>query len=298
MSNDIHSNVNEKIRAKNQRTLRQDLGLLLFLGGLLAAAMMVAFAQSEALQLENTIMFLVMSAGIVLAAYRFRYLAVVLSGVQTCFYAAYKIYLGFMQGQSIEPACYAWLVLPMLTILCMSMFMQTTYQAEVVSEMLEKQINEMILTDRVTGLYNLKSMYIDLERQIAFSKRNHLDLSLMILELRYRDELQTILTSAQFDSLRVIFSRLLEDNVRLEDRLYALDEHGHMGIICTCNKAGAEIMRNRILERLEKTDQFRQILNRALRVEVRCGIYQYDEKTVSNAIDLKKKAENEMQYDV
>lgn len=294
----MESNVNDKIREKNRRLLIQDLGLLAFLAGVVGAALLVAFSATDAQRTENLVMFLVLSGAVVLSAYRFRYLALVLCSVQTCFYAAYKIYMGFMEAASIPVSCYAWLVIPILTVSAMTVFMRSTYQAEVIAEMLDKQLTEQVMTDRVTGLYNAKSMYIDLERQIAYSKRNGLSLTLMILELRYKEELTAILSDAQFDTLRVTLAQLLEDNIRLEDRLYALDDQGKMGILCTCDRAGAEIMKRRIRDALEKTKSFEQVLGRALRVEIRAGIYEYKEGQVDNAIDLKKKAENEMQYDV
>lgn len=294
----MESNVNDKIREKNRRLLIQDLGLLVFLAGLVGAALLVAFSTTDVQKTENLIMFLVLSGAIVLSAYRFRYLALVLCSVQTCFYAAYKIYMGFMEAETIPVFSYAWLVIPVLTVSAMTVFMRSTYQAEVVAEMMDKQLTEQVMTDRVTGLYNTKSMYIDLERQIAYSKRNSLSLTLMILELRYKEELTAILSDAQFDTLRVVLAQLLEDNIRLEDRLYALDDQGKMGILCTCDRAGAEIMKRRIRDALERTKSFEQVLGRALRVEIRTGIYEYKEGLVENAIDLKKKAENEMQYDV
>lgn len=292
------SNVNDKIREKNRRLLVQDLGLLVFLAGIIAAALLVSFSGTEAQRMENLIMFLVLSGAVVLSAYRFRYLAIVVSAVQTFFYAAYRIYMGFMEGQSIPLTNYAWLVLPVMTVVAMTLFMRSTYQAEVIAEMLDHQLSEQVMVDRVTGLYNLKSMYVDVERQIAYSRRNGMSLALVIMELRYKDELHAILSGEQFDAMRVALAQLLEDNVRLEDRVYALDEEGKMGILCTCDRAGAEIIKGRILRALEKTDRFQPILNKALRVEVRMGIFEYKEGLVENAIDLKKKAENEMQYDV
>lgn len=297
-SNEHDSNVNDKIRAKNRRALLQDVALLFFLGCILGSGLVVGFSDTEAARLENIVMFLIMCASIILAAYRFRYLAVVLASVQTCFFAAYKIYTGFFLGGEITLFSFFWLILPVGCVVSMLLFMHETYRAEIISEMLEKQIHEQILTDRVTGLYNLKSMYMDLERQIAFSKRNNLKLSLMILELRYKDELKSILNGAQFDALRVAYVRVLEDSIRLEDRLYALDEDGQVGIICTCDKPGAQIMKQRILNHLAQPEQFRDIIDRAIRVDVRVGIFEYREGEVTNAIDLKKKAENEMQYDV
>lgn len=294
----LDSNVNDKLREKNRRLLLQDVGLLVFLAGILASALLVAFAQSETARMENLLMVLVLSGAVVLSAYRFRYLAFALCAIQTCFYAAYRIYMGFTTGQSVPLSGYGWLVLPMLTVGAMTVFMRSTYQAELIAEMLDKQLTEQVMTDHVTGLYNLKSLYIDLERQIAFSRRNNLCLTLMILELRYKEELTAILSAAQFDNLRVALAELVEDNIRLEDRLYALDEEGKIGILCTCDKAGAEVMKRRIEDALKKTDKFQKVLGRALRVELRTGMYEYREDRVENAIDLKKKAENEMQYDV
>ena len=295
---DMWANVNDKVRAKNRRMLMEDLGLLLFLAGIVAAALLVAFSQTEVQRMENLTMVLVLSGAVVLAAYRFRYLAVVLSAIQTCFYAAYRVYQGFMVGRAVELMSYAWLVLPIATVGAMVIFMRSTYQAEIIAEMLDKQLTEQVMVDRVTGLYNLQSMYIDIERQAAYAKRNGMSLTLMIMELRYREELKSILSDAQFDSMRVIVAELVESSIRLEDRLYALDEEGKLGILCTCDRAGAELMKKRIVNALEKTDQFRKVLDRALRVEIRTGIYEYKEGLVDNAIDLKKKAENEMQYDV
>lgn len=287
-----------QIQAKNRRALLQDIALLIFLVGLLAAALVVCLSSSDVQRQENVVMFLIMGGAILLAAYKFRYLSMVAAGVQTCFYAIYRIYSGLINGQTVALSCYLWLGLPVLCVGAMLLFMQSTYQAEVISEMLEKQIRDQVLTDPITGLYNLKSMYMDLERQIAYSRRNGLKLTLMLIELRYPQELQSILTAAQFDELRVGMAQELEDLIRIEDRLYALDEDGSMGIICTCDKPGAEVMRRRIQDRLSRTDKFQVFLRHTMRIDLRFGIYEYSEGEIENAMELKKKAENEMQYDV
>lgn len=294
----IDSTAAEKIRAKNRALLVQDMGLLAFLLGIVAAGMLVSFSTSESLRMESMIMFLVMSGAVVLSAYQFRYLSIVLCMVQVCFYAAYRIYMAFVEGQSIELICYGWLIIPLLTVGAMTVFMQGTYRINAVAELLDKQLTEMVMTDKGTGLYNLKSMYLDIERQIALCKRNGLKLSLIIMELRDREELKNILNSAEFDTLRIALAEAVEDCIRIEDRLYALDEEGKMGILCTGDGKDAEIVKRRILSAMKKSDTFQKVLGRALRIELRMGIYEYNEETVENSVDLKRKAENEMQYDV
>lgn len=289
--------VNDTIRRKHLEAFWQDLGVVVFLGGVFAAAAVIA-ASSETDRMENVVMFLIMCGGIILAAYKFRYVAVVFSGIQTCFFAIYKIYQTVFNGQKVTWFSYAWLVIPILCTLSMILFMQSAYRAEAMAELLENQIREMIVIDGVTGLYNLKSMYQDLERQMAFARRNHHSLSLMILQLRYAPELKNMLNSHQFDELKRRMTEHVEDTVRLEDRLYSLDRDGTIGIICFCDKKGTEIIKGRIEEKLLDRQSFEGILDRAIKVEIRTGAVEYDQNSIKNSIEFKKMVDNEMQYDV
>ena len=285
------------IKTKQAESVLQDVGLLVFLGGILAGALVISASEGDA-RIENVVMFFVLGAGILLASYKARYIAVVLGSVQTLFYTVYKIYQAVANGVEITWMSYIWLVLPLLCIAAMLVFMQTTYKTEVMTEMLEEQLRNMVLVDVVTGLYNLKSMYMDLERQMAYSRRNQLKLSLMIVELRYVQELRSILNAGQFDELKRRMAEAIEDSVRLEDRLYAIDASGSIGIICTCDRGGTDIMKSRILKKMEDRETFEDILDRAIKVEIKTGCFEYDEEKISNAIEFKQKAENELQYDV
>ncbi|MDC7289745.1 GGDEF domain-containing protein [Blautia schinkii] len=297
MQKKAENQANLIIRSKQAEAVLQDFALLVFLACILAGALLIAASGGQA-RIENIVMFLVMGAGIILAAYKARYIAIVLGAVQTLFYTIYKIYQAVANGAEITRASYIWLVLPLLCIAAMLVFMNTTYKTEVMAEMLEEQLRNMVLVDAVTGLYNLKSMYMDLERQMAYSRRNELSLCLMVLELRYVQELKSILNANQFDELKKRMAEAVEDSVRLEDRLYAVDTAGSIGIICTCDKKGAEIMKGRILKKLGEKETFEDILDRAIRVDVRTGCVEYDKEKISNAIEFKQKAENELQYDV
>lgn len=289
--------VDDTIRKNQKEALIQDLGIAIFLAGLFASAAVLA-KSPETDRIENMVMFFVMCGGIILAAYKFRYIAVVWGGIQTCFFAVYKIYQVFFQDHKITWYSYAWLALPMVCILAMILFMQSTYRAETMAEILEKQVREMIVIDSVTGLYNLKSMYQDLERQMAYARRNDVKLSLMIVQLRYAPELKNILNARQFDELKKRMAEHIEDAIRLEDRIYTIDENGSIGIICNTDKIGTTIMKGRIQEKLLEKDSFADILNRPIKVEIRAGAVEYDQNSIRNSIEFKKKVDNEMQYDV
>ena len=289
--------VDETIRKKQKEALIQDLGIVIFLAGLFAAASMIA-ATSESDRTENAVMFLLMCGGIILAAYKFRYIAVIFGGIQTCFFAVYKIYQTFFNEQKVTWFSYAWLVIPMVCILSMILFMQSTYKAEAMAEMLERQVREMVVIDSVTGLYNLKSMYQDLERQMAYARRIGVKLSLMIVQLKYASELKNMLNSDQFDELKRTMAEPIEDTIRLEDRLYTIDKNGSVGIICNTDRAGTAVMKRRIQEKLLEKESFADILDCAIKVEIKTGAVEYDQSSIENSIEFKKKVDNELQYDV
>ncbi len=297
MKKENEKKVDVILRKKRIEFIIQYLGLMVFLGGIFAGAFLIALSE-ESLKIENIVMYFIMCAGIILASYRFRYIAVILGGMQTLFYTAYKIYQSIVNGFEIELHSYLWLILPLLSIGAMLLFMQTTYKTEMMAEMLEEQIKDMVVIETVTGLYNLKSMYMDLERQMAYSARNEFPLSLMIVQLRYEQELRSILNGSQFAELKRKMAEKVEDSIRLEDRIYAIDENGSLGIICTCGKDGTEIMKRRIRESLNEKESFAGILDKAIRVDIRTGSLEYDKEEIKNAIEFKQKAENELQYDV
>ena len=267
-----------------------------FLACIFAGGGFIAAAGKEYI-IEGCIMYLALGAGVVLAAYHFQYIAITVASLQTFFYIVYKLYMVLAKGESVQWFTYAWLVLPLLTMLFGITALKVFYKSETEMEKMETQIKDMVLLEPVTGFYNLKSMYMDIERQSAYSKRNNLPFSLMVIELKYPQELQKILTPLQFDLLKKKLAEYIEDRIRLEDRIYAIDEVGSLGVICTCDKDGTEVIKGRIKSGMQQDNLFYGITEKAVRVEIKIGCYGYDE-SIKSAMELKKKAENELQYDV
>ena len=286
------------LRRKRRDTLAQSAGLAVFLFGMIAAALTVGLAESGRRPVYLVMLF-VSCAAIWLAAYRFRYIAIIVGGLQMLVYTVYQLYGAFANGRSIAPADYAWLALPMILTAAMILFMTNMYKVEKLTEILEDKIQSMEVIEPVTGLNNLRSMYVNLERQMAYARRNHLELTLILIELRYYQELKSILSAEQLAELKRRMARLTEEALRLEDNVYAIDDRGSLGIVCIgCGRDGATIVRDRVVAALSRKESFEEILDQALRVDVRTGFYLYDSEEIRNAIEFKQKAENELQYDV
>lgn len=282
---------------RKSNLLQQDLGILAFLMCLFAVVVVVAFS-SEELLVQQLVMFAFTCAAVLLAAYNFRYLAMAAVGAQELIYTVYVIFQHRSNGVTIVWNNYVWLFLPMLTVGAMLMYQSRNYKILLNNEAIYNQMKDMILIDSLTGLYNLRALYIDLERQMAYAKRNNLKITLMCIELRYSQELQQILNEDKFEKMLQGLSQCIEDAVRVEDRVYATSEAGGFAVMLTCDRQGAEVVRGRIQNSVEKSKLFDQIVGQALRIDLRIAMLEYDSASIANSLEFVQKTMNELQYDV
>ena len=276
----------------------QDIGLILLLLCLGAAAVITANAPA-AMRTEFTVMLLCTYLAVMLAGYKLDTLSVMAAALETLVYTAYKLFFFFAASEAIAPVCFVWLPLPLLSVGSMTLFIYENRRTEMENDMLKEQVEDLVMINSLTGLYNLRSMYHDLQIQLAYSKRNDLAVSLLIIKLRYGEELKKVLSRRQFETLIQAMAVTVSDSVRLEDRVYSLDNDGSMGVILTCDQTNSKLVQDRIRARLEKKDAFADMMDRSVRVEVKIACLEYDEdKYGSNMMQFKQAVENELQYNV
>lgn len=283
--------------AQRRSGLIQDLGLFLYLLSTIGAALVIAFGP-ESRRTEYVILFAVMAAASLLAAYRFQALAVGLTGLLLLTFTVYTLFLSFAQGVAIVPMDYAWIPLSLLSLAGMLLFAHEMRRIEQTNTLLKKQMESVVLLDSLTGLYNQRALYIDLQRQMAFCYRNLNPISLMVVRLRYADELHSLLRSNQFSKLVQHLGEVLSESVRIEDRCYIVDaEAGEFAVILTCGKDDSALVRKRIETACSQKDAFSGIVDNSIRVDLRIACAEYEEG-IANAIEFKHKVDSELQYDV
>lgn len=288
----------QRIRQQRKSNLfLQDLGILAFLLCMFAVAAVIAFSK-ESLLVQELVMFAVTCAGVLLAAYNSRYLAMAMVGAQELVYTVYVIFQHRSSGISISWSSYVWLFLPLLAVGSMLLYQSRNYKIIMNNEAIYNQMEELILIHSLTGLYNLRALYIDLERQMAYARRNNIDITLLCIELRYAQELRQLLTEDKFEKLLQTLAQCVEDAVRIEDRVYSTNDEGGFAVILSCDRAGAEVVRRRIDNTIETSKLFDQVVEQALRIDLRAAALTYDAETMANSSEFVQKTMNELQYDV
>jgi GGDEF domain-containing protein len=295
MKHDKHQSKNNK----RSDYLQQDLGMFLFLSSLFVGIVMMILVPED-LKLEFIGMLLLTFFAVLFASYRFTIIAVVCAGLQVTVFTAYKLFYYYIYGEMIQSYEFVWLFYPLISVGAMTLFINRSYHLEMVNKVLRTQIDKLVLVDSLTGLYNLKCLYLDLETQAALAARRGTEITLMIIAFRYEKELRKILGSRNFDTLRQQVAYVVQDCLRIEDKLYVIDDNGSLAVILTCNKEGADIVKNRIKKSIGTTEILPEIIrDRVIKVDLRISALQYDiQRFGQDVMKYKDLVESELQYDV
>ena len=218
-----------------------------------------------------------------------------LAATITCGWVAYKLYSFYAVGETVYLTDYFVTVLPLLGSGAAALFSRSMRHVNAENKLLRRQVDEQVLVDDVTELYNLRAMYRDAQMMTGYCVRNHLPISLMIIQMRYESELRGMLSHIQ---LRKRLAELVMDSVRVEDKVYCIDEHGTMAILLTSNEANSAYVRSRIIAAVTKEDAFDGILERGTHMDLRFACKEYDEHFGKDMMAFKKAVESELAYDV
>lgn len=285
-----------KRRDVSGKTL-QDIGIVVMLAALLIVSIVCAISGEELLN-ENIIMTVITFVAVILAAFRVTSFSVIVASIQTMSYMGYKAYSMFVLNNEINYASYFFIVVPGLAVAGMLLFVKGVNRLQRDNNILSNQVEELIMINPLTGLYNLRSMYMDIQTQISYAERTNKNICLMILRPRYKKELKEVLNKSQFEEAVVKLSKYVYDTVRLEDRVYSLDNDGTLGVLLTCNRNGAKLVEKRLREKIDNPEAFTDIAERPLRMEIQLGCLEYKQDYNRDAILFKSRVEEEVAYDL
>ena len=287
-------------RAQKRQSLDaiQLVGISMMFAAFIGAAIVIYLAGAENFA-ANIIAVVAMAACIIIAMFGLMTLSIVAACIFTLSLLAIKIVAMVSEDAQMSPAFYAWIPIMAVAMVGTALFLKGIQRLKLEKNVLATQVQELIMIDPLTGLYNLRSLFMDIQTQISFSERNKVPITLMIVKLRYPAELKRVLKKNEYNTAIKDLAGVICDTVRLEDRVYSVDPDGVFAVILTCDKAGAKIVKERLSANLEKPDKFENVTDKPIRVEVKIGYAQYvKDKFNRDAQSFKKAAEDEADYDV
>ena len=287
----------EKNVSVSRKILLQDLGILLFMISVAAAALITALGGRDTLY-QNVTMMLAVLLSSVLLVMRAKVAGAVTAGLTMLVFAAYKLYMRFSYAAAIEWTAFLWPFIVLGALGGMTLFISLFSVIEGVNGVLNKRLDELTVMDPLTGLENMRSMVMSLKRYMALSRRNGTEMGLMMVRLRYADEIKKVLTRAQFGDLRHNIAITVQNALRLEDRVFSIDENGSLGIIYFSKEAGVTVVKSRVLSAVANKNMLPDLNEQALTVELSAVYKQYDTSYGDDAMRYISDLEKEFAYEV
>ena len=281
----------------SRKILLQDLGILLFMISVAAAALITALGGRDMLY-QNVAMMLAVLLSSVLLVMRAKVAGAVTAGLTILVFAAYKLYMRFSYAAAIEWTAFLWPFIVLGALGGMTLFISLFSVIEGVNGVLNKRLDELTVMDPLTGLENMRSMVMSLKRYMALSRRNGTEMGLMMVRLRYADEIKKVLTRAQFGDLRHNIAITVQNALRLEDRVFSIDENGSLGIIYFSKEAGVTVVKSRVLSAVANKNMLPDLNEQALTVELSAVYKQYDTSYGDDVMRYISDLEKEFAYEV
>ena len=267
----------------SRKVLMQDLGIFLFIMCVLAGAMITALAGKDLLY-QHTVLMMAMMGIALLVVLRAQTAGTVLTAVSLLAFTVYKLYSRIAFHAPIELTAYAWPLILLGVLGGTNLFISLYASIEGINGVLNRRIDELTVLDPLTGLENMRSMISSLRRYMAFSERNGTPMGLMMIRLRYAEELRKVLSRQQFNDLRVMLANVIQDALRVEDRVYSMDDAGSMGIIFFSAEAGRDMLPG--------------LVGQKLVVEISVVWKMYRPELGKDAMRMISEVENEFAYEV
>jgi len=284
---------------KKKSKAGQYIGIIMMVLAFVMVPLIFNFSGQEQFT-QNMLMTLSMGVIVVMSTIGYLTVSIIVCAVSIVAYVGMLIYriVGNTGGEFI-PVDLLWILLPIMSIVGISLFMTGHSDLVLENALLKKQVEELVTIDTLTGLNNLRSLYMDFQSQVSYAERNNKAISFMIIRLRYPIEMKKLLKDHEYDTVLVQLSKLLQDTVRLEDKVYRIDGDG-FGIILTCDKAGTKIVEKRMRSKFEDPKWFEDVSPKhQIRVEVKIGYLQYDKTKYNRDADsFIKSVEEEVEFDI
>ena len=284
--------------ASGRIILLRDIGILLFVFSVGAQAVSTVL-MDESHAGENVVMLAgIMLAGM-LAAMHARAASAAVTGLWILGFSAYELYGYFAGHANIAVEAFFEPVLLLMAAGGMLLFSREEGKTDEVIRTLNRQVDELTIIDPLTRLENMKSLKSTLTRQMAIGVRTHTaGFGLLLIRLRYQEEIRKILTDAQFQEIRVRIAEICTNTLRIEDRVFTTDKYGSIAVIYFSDQAGAPRVKERLMENLTAEGAFPRIGDATLKLEFQIVYKQYDETLKEDAFLFLEKAEAEFAYEV
>ena len=230
------------------------------------------------------------------------YFSSIIVSIISCFvfvfgYGSYILYLAIFAQKTINPISCFWIIA--VPVFCIVTSFYRNYLLEVQDKITTLNDSVELLSgfDEDTNLLNERMFYYQLKRYMAMANRGYINVSVMVVKLKYYNDIKKLVGKQSMADIMNGIGTIITEVTRLEDIQFVVDDSGIFSLIVICDFDGATIIKNRIKEKVKKMQLVGRLKIYNLDLDIKIGIAQ-SSKDIASEIELKKLADNNMEYDV
>ncbi|MEK3884043.1 diguanylate cyclase [Paenibacillus sp. PL2-23] len=214
-------------------------------------------------------------------------------------YGTYMLYRIIAIGDTVESEAYFWLIMPPLYTAAIWLFSLGTRRLQRDNEALQQANSRLATMDQETHLRTAMIFQKDAAVFMALSTRYQIPLTLLVMQVRYWNEVRRLMSSEQLTEVLSDLSELSQTSIRDNDALYMLDnDQATWGLLLFTNAEGAAVVAERIKSNVAAFNRREESSPYIAELQLRIGQYTYDSETVVSSFDWIEKASKQLEYDV
>ncbi|RAU99575.1 diguanylate cyclase domain-containing protein [Paenibacillus sp. YN15] len=214
-------------------------------------------------------------------------------------YGSLVLYQTVAQAGVIEGRTYFWLLMTPLFTLAMWLYSWSARRLQEENDSLREQSANLATLDVNTDLKNSLAFQKDAGVFTGLSVRYNIPLTLLVLKVRYWQEIRRFIPADQLSETILDISRISQSSIRTNDILYLLDkEEATWGLLLFTDKEGAKVVMERIRQKLYEfntgvfTDKYK------VKLVLKIGAVEYSPETIPSPLAFVEQAVKQLEYDV
>jgi GGDEF domain-containing protein len=214
-------------------------------------------------------------------------------------YGSYILYQTIIIGAVIENQRFFWLFIPPLFTVVTWMMTLGNKRLQRENERLKRRNESLATMDESTNLKNMRSLHQDASVFMALSTRYEIPLTLMIITVKYWDEVKRMISEEQMNNVILDISKLSESSVRMNDSLYILNyKNPTWALLLFTERTGADVVMDRIKQKVDALNADGFASKYKVELQLRIGAIEYNSETIKSPIDFISQARGQLEYDV
>ncbi len=214
-------------------------------------------------------------------------------------YGTFTLYQTVVAGDVIGTQNYFWLVMTPAFTFVTWMLTLAQKQLQTKNDLLEKTNASLATMDENTNLKNSRSFQKDATVFMALSVRYKIPLTLMVVNVKYWDELKRMISEEKMTEAMYDLSKLNETSIRTNDSLYMLsNENPTWGMLLFTDRMGANLVIDRLMQNVVEFNQVEFADKYKIELNLRMGAMEYDPEKIATPLDFIVQARKQLEYDV